>query len=95
MASLLLFSGYFFRDYITRVLVFVESQDDAVIFLILIFLYVLVSMPFAWGYILINVATGYLYGMIKGILITFITATIGIFIAHYLIRACLTKYNAK
>ena len=47
-----------FRDYIHSVLRWIESQPDALVFLILVFLYTLVSLPIAWGYIIINIATG-------------------------------------
>jgi protein maelstrom len=48
----------FFRDYIHSVLRWIESQPDALVFVILIVLYTLVSLPIAWGYIIINIATG-------------------------------------
>ena len=86
------FTGYFLRDYIRWVLVAAEHQDDAVVIVILWLLYAVVSLPFAWGYILINIATGYLYGVFKGTLVTIITATAGVFVAHHLIRACMAKY---
>ena len=62
LLSLLFLSGYFFRDYIQRFLVVVEDQNGAVVFLALVLLYFFVSLPFAWGYIIVNIATGYLYG---------------------------------
>lgn len=92
MLTLLLLSSYVFRDYIHSVLRWVESQPDPVAFLILVALYILVSLPLAWGYIVINIATGYLYGIIDGILVTFVTATMGILIAHYIIKMFLLSY---
>ena len=47
-----------FRDYIHSVLRWIESQPDALVVVILVFLYTLVSLPIAWGYIIINIATG-------------------------------------
>ena len=47
-----------FRDYIHSVLRWIESQPDALVFVILVVLYTLVSLPIAWGYIIINIATG-------------------------------------
>ncbi len=84
--------SFIFRDYVHSVLRWVESQSNPLVFLILVGLYILVSLPFAWGYIVINIATGYLYGMLYGIVVTFITATIGIFVAHLLIKAFLVKH---
>lgn len=81
-----------FRDYIQAVLRWVESQPDTVVFCILVGLYTLVSLPLAWGYIIINIATGYLYGLKIGILVTFASATLGIIIAHYIIKAFLVGY---
>ena len=81
-----------FSDYIHSVLRWVESQSDPIVFLILVGLYILVSLPIAWGYIVINVATGYLYGIKIGILVTFTSATLGIVIAHYIIKVFLVDH---
>ena len=47
-----------FRDYIHSVLRWIESQPDALVCVSLVVLYTLVSLPIAWGYIIINIATG-------------------------------------
>lgn len=86
---LLLFFGYLLSDSIQMILVVLENQNDGIIIAILTVLYAVVSMPFAWGYIIINVTTGYLFGIVKGLLVTVVTATPGIVIAHYLIKTCL------
>ena len=70
----------------------VESQPNPIVFLILVGLYILVSLPIAWGYIAINIATGYLYGLKVGLVVTVISATIGIIIAHYLMKTFLASY---
>ena len=44
--------------YIHTILRWVESQPDPIVFSILVVLYILVSLPIAWGYIVINAATG-------------------------------------
>ena len=82
----------YFRGYIHSILRWVESQPDPIVFSILVVLYILVSLPIAWGYIVINAATGYLYGFQMGILVTFISATIGIIFAHYMIKIFLVKH---
>jgi protein maelstrom len=74
------------------VLRWVEDQPDPIVFLILVGLYTWVSLPVAWGYIIINIATGYLYGLGVGLLVTFASATLGIILAHYLIKTFLVKY---
>ena len=68
--SVLICSGYFFRDYIQMLLACVENQNDLIVFPILILLYMLVSLPFAWGYLIINIATGYMYGFWSCLLYT-------------------------
>ena len=72
-----------------------EAQPDPVVFAILVALYTLVSLPLAWGYIVVNVATGYLYGLKYGICITVGSATLGVLIAHCLIRTFLLKCVEK
>lgn len=93
--SVLVCSGYFFRDYIQRLLASVEDQNDIIVFPMLILLYVFVSMPFAWGYLIINIATGYMYGFWRGLLVTMITSIIGIAIAHLIIRRFMVKFVKK
>ena len=41
-----------------RYIMNINLQNDVTIFLILSLLYFAVSLPFAWGYIVVNVATG-------------------------------------
>lgn len=74
------------RDYIKHVLLSVEQNDIIVSFLIFLVLFTAVSFPFAWGYILLNIAAGYLYGVAGGILIIISCATAGIIIAHVTLR---------
>ena len=83
---------FYFRGHIHSILQWVESQPDPIVFSILVALYILVSLPIAWGYIVINAATGYLYGLQMGILVTFISATLGIIFAHYMIKTFLVKH---
>ena len=108
IVSLLLCSGYIFRDYVQRLLTFVEDQvtklsfgrskfyakrfqNDFMVFFILVLLYFLVSLPFVWGYIVINLATGYLYGFLQGLVVTVVTATIGIYFADAFSKRFLAK----
>jgi len=47
-----------FRDYIHAVLVWVEQEPPWLIVFIFTLLFTLVSLPLAWGYIVINMAAG-------------------------------------
>ncbi|KAF4527924.1 hypothetical protein B566_EDAN016586 [Ephemera danica] len=79
------------RDYLKLILLWLEDQDPVVIYLIFIVLFAVVSFPFTWGYIFLNLACGYLFGILKGLLAVVITATIGISIAHLIIRNYLAE----
>ena len=70
-------------------------QNDVVVFLILVLLYFLVSLPFVWGYIVINIATGYLYGFVQGLIVTVVTATLGIYQADVFTKRFLAKIVKK
>jgi len=74
------------RDYIKYVLISLEHSGIVVSFAVFLILFTAVSFPFTWGFILLNVAAGYLYGLFGGILIIVSCATIGITLAHVTIR---------
>ena len=81
------------RDYIHAVLLWTELQPPATVLLIFVLLYTLVSLPVVWGYIVINLACGYLYGVAHGIAVTVLTATIGVAIAHVLCKVISVTYQ--
>lgn len=61
-----------------------ESQLLKPIFICL--LVTIVSFPFTWGYVLINIATGYWYGIWLGAVIMSLSAVVGISISLFVIR---------
>jgi len=73
---------YLLKDYVHAVLMWAESQPPWAVVFIFIALFTLVSLPLAWGYIVVNLACGYLFGALYGLLVTVFTASIGILIAH-------------
>ena len=73
---------YLLKDYVHAVLLWAENQPSLAVVFIFIALFTLVSLPLAWGYIVVNLACGYLFGALYGLLMTVFTATIGILIAH-------------
>ena len=79
---LLFYLMYLLKDYVHAVLLWAENQPPWAIIFIFIALFTLVSLPLAWGYIVVNLACGYLFGALYGLLVTVFTATTGIFIAH-------------
>jgi len=74
------------RDYIKYVLMSLEHSGVIISFVVFLMLFTAVSFPFTWGYILLNIAAGYLYGLVCGIVIIVSCATIGIILAHVTIR---------
>lgn len=80
------------KDYIQSVLAWVENQESWAIYLILVALFTFVSFPFTWGYLFLNIACGYLFGILRGFVAVVITAVIGVLIAHSIIRFFLTGF---
>lgn len=80
------------RDYIRYVLLSLESANVAVGVLIFVALFTAVSFPMTWGYILLNVAAGYLYGVPRGVAVVMVCATCGILCAHIVIRRFLRDF---
>ena len=74
------------RDYIKYVLMSLEHSGIVISFVVFLMMFVAVSFPFTWGYILLNVAAGYLFGLACGILVIVSCATFGILVAHVTIR---------
>jgi hypothetical protein len=79
------------RDYIHAVLLWTESQPPAIVLLIFVALFTLVSLPVVWGYIVVNLACGYLFGFLYGLVVTVVTATAGILMAHLIILVSRTS----
>lgn len=80
------------RHYLKDLLLWVESLDSVVGVLLFIVGFILVSLPCVWGYIILNVAAGYLYGLVLGIGLVIIGVLIGTFIAHLLCKKLLTHW---
>ncbi|KAG8570459.1 hypothetical protein GDO81_011279 [Engystomops pustulosus] len=80
------------RHYLKDLLVWVESLDSLVGVLLFIVGFILVSLPCVWGYIVLNVAAGYLYGLVLGIGLVIVGVLIGTFIAHLICKKLLTHW---
>ncbi|XP_063306401.1 transmembrane protein 64 [Pelobates fuscus] len=80
------------RHYLQDVLLWVESLDSLLGVLLFIVGFILVSLPCVWGYIVLNVAAGYLYGLVLGIGLVMVGVLIGTFIAHLLCKRLLTHW---
>lgn len=80
------------RQYLKDLLLWVESLDSLVGALLFIVGLIIVSFPFGWGYIVLNVAAGYLYGFVLGMGIVMVGVLIGTFVAHLVCKRLLTEW---
>lgn len=53
---------------------------------------IIVSFPCGWGYIVLNVAAGYLYGFVLGMGLVMVGVLIGTFVAHLVCKRLLTEW---
>ncbi|KAL4629950.1 transmembrane protein 64-like [Arapaima gigas] len=72
----------FVRQYLKELLVWLEGLDSAAGALLFIVCLIAVSFPCGWGYIVLNVAAGYLYGFVFGMGLVMVGVLIGTFVAH-------------
>ena len=85
-----------FRDTVYHVLLWIEKQDTWVTCVMFAALFTIVSLPLTWGYILLNLACGYLFGVLAGILVVVTTAAIGVCFAHLIVKhLCLSFITSK
>lgn len=75
-----------FRSSTKVVLIWIETQNLWTTFTIFIFLFTLVSFPFAFGYLILLISSGYLFGAVRGFIVTILGANLGVAIAHTTIK---------
>uniref|UniRef100_A0A3P9A8D7 VTT domain-containing protein n=1 Tax=Esox lucius TaxID=8010 RepID=A0A3P9A8D7_ESOLU len=80
------------RQYLKDLLLWVESLDGVAGALLFIVGLIVVSFPFGWGYIVLNVAAGYLYGFVLGMGLVMVGVLIGTFVAHLVCKRLLTDW---
>ena len=77
---------FFVSNYVKQALVALEQSHSVLTVLCFLILFIFVSLPLAWGYVLLNLAAGYLYGVIYGMAIVFFCALVGITVSHFLLN---------
>ncbi|TEA41995.1 hypothetical protein DBR06_SOUSAS30110005 [Sousa chinensis] len=80
------------RRYLQHLLLWVESLDSLLGVLLFVVGFIVVSFPCGWGYIVLNVAAGYLYGFVLGMGLMVVGVLIGTFIAHVVCKRLLTTW---
>lgn len=79
---------YLCREYISQTLFWLEHTERWLSFLVFACLFLLVSFVIAWGYVVLNIAAGYLYGFCLGLGVVSVCAALGILTSHVITRSC-------
>lgn len=85
----------FCRGHIKDIIEWVENLETWQGALLFIVMFTLVSFPMSWGYIVLNVAAGYIYGFFLGLLIVIVSVFIGVFFSFEICRLCLRDFVQK
>ncbi|KAJ8669287.1 hypothetical protein QAD02_000546 [Eretmocerus hayati] len=78
---------YICRDYIKVLLYWIEHRDSWVISMIMITLFTIVSFPVIIGYLFLIIASGYLFGIVRGTVMVVLSANLGIAMAHFVLSS--------
>lgn len=78
----------FFRNYIKDLLLWLETTDAMVSYIAFLCMFTLVSFPVAWGYFLLLLTTGYVYGFLRGIMVVLSCGAVGVTVAYLVLRNC-------
>ncbi|KAL9870778.1 LOW QUALITY PROTEIN: transmembrane protein 64 [Geothlypis trichas] len=80
------------RQYLRDLLLWAESLDSLAGVLLFTMGFIVVSFPCGWGYILLNVAAGYLYGFVLGMGLMVFGVLVGTFVAHVACKRLLARW---
>uniref|UniRef100_A0A3Q2ZZF4 Transmembrane protein 64 n=1 Tax=Kryptolebias marmoratus TaxID=37003 RepID=A0A3Q2ZZF4_KRYMA len=80
------------RQYLKDLLLWVESLDSLVGAMLFMVGLIIVSFPCGWGYLVLNVAAGYLYGFVLGMGLVMVGVLIGTFVAHLVCKRLLSDW---
>nr|XP_043066726.1 transmembrane protein 64 isoform X2 [Drosophila bipectinata] len=86
--GVLLLVGWLTRDYARQLLLWIEEQNNWIIFGVFMGLFTVVSFPVVVGYFVLLITAGYLFGCLRGLLTVILGANLGVAIAHATIRSC-------
>lgn len=78
--------------YIRNVLLWLQETDLVVGLFIFTLLFFIVSFPLFWGYALLLVASGYLYGCVYGLVVVVVCGFLGLTAANVIMRNCCRTY---
>ena len=80
------------RRFVKDLLEWLQNLDEWARVFLFVIMFTVVSFPMTWGYILLNVAAGYLYGFLLGFFIVIISVLCGLGTAFIVCRRCLRDF---
>ena len=89
VGSLLIVLG---RVHLTQLLKCLEDLPLLQSLFIFILLFTLVSFPFGFGYIILNLMAGYLYGFVRGQIVVMVSVAVGFSVSFLLCRSWMRDY---
>lgn len=92
LAALCFASLALVRQYLRDLLLWAESLDSLAGVLLFTVGFIVVSFPCSWGYILLNVAAGYLYGFLLGMALMVLGVLVGTSVAHVACKRLLARW---
>lgn len=80
------------RQYLRDLMLWAESLDSLAGAVLFTVGFVVVSFPCGWGYVLLNVAAGYLYGFVLGMALMMLGVLLGTLLSHLVCRRVLARW---
>lgn len=80
------------RRYVKELLEWLQNLDEWARVLLFVVMFTVVSFPMTWGYIILNVAAGYLYGFVLGFVVVLISVLCGLSSAFIVCRRYLRDF---
>lgn len=83
------------RGYLTQLLNWLENLPFIWSLSVFILLFTIISFPFGFGYIILNMAAGYLYGMLRGQAVVTVSVAIGFMVGFVVCRCCMREWAGQ
>ena len=83
------------RGYLSQLLNWLENLPLICSFSVFVLLFTIISFPFGFGYIILNMAAGYLYGMLRGQAVVSVSVAIGFTIGFVVCRCCMREWAGQ
>ncbi|XP_068724273.1 transmembrane protein 64-like [Montipora capricornis] len=80
------------RRFVKDLLEWLQNLDEWARVLLFVIMFTVVSFPVTWGYILLNVAAGYLYGFLLGYFVVIVSVLCGLWTAFIVCRRYLRDF---